>query len=42
VIGYPITGLIYLGSFGSFFWLDLLYGIGIAIGLPNLLIAILA
>jgi hypothetical protein len=42
VIGYPITGLIYLGSFGSFFWLDLLYGIGIAIGLPNLLISILA
>lgn len=42
IFGYPIIGLIYLGSLGSFFWLDLLYGIGVAIGLPNLLIAILA
>jgi len=42
VFGYPIVGLIYLGSLGSFFWLDLLYGIGIAVGLPNLIIALLA
>ena len=42
ILGYPIVGLIYLGSIGSFFWLDLIYGIGIAIGLPNLVIALLA
>jgi hypothetical protein len=42
IFGYPIIGLIYLGSLGSFFWLDLLYGFGVAIGLPNLLIAMLA
>jgi hypothetical protein len=38
ILAYPIVGLIYLGSLGSFFWLDLLYGIGIAIGLPHLII----
>jgi hypothetical protein len=42
VVGYPVVGLIYAGALGSFFWLDLLYGVGVAIGLPNLLIAILA
>lgn len=38
ILGYPLVGLIYLGSIGSFIWLDLIYGIGIAIGLPKLLI----
>ena len=38
IVAFPIVGLIYLGSIGSFFWLDLLYGVGIAIGFPNLLI----
>jgi len=42
IVAYPVVGLIYLGSLGSFFWLDLLYGIGIAVGLPNLVIAIFA
>lgn len=42
VVGFPIVGLIYLGSIGSFFWLDLLYGVGVTIGLPNLIIALLA
>jgi len=42
IIGYPIVGLIYIGSFGSFFWLDLVYGIAIAVGLPNLIISFLA
>ncbi|HYC30182.1 MAG TPA: DUF3267 domain-containing protein, partial [Chitinophagaceae bacterium] len=42
VIGYPVVGLIYLGSIGSFFWLDLFYGVGIAIGLPNLIIGLMA
>lgn len=42
IVGYPIVGLIYLGSLGSFFWLDLLYGVGVAIGLPNLIIHLLS
>jgi len=41
IIGYPVVGLIYLGSLGSFFWLDLLYGVGVAVGLPNLIIYLL-
>jgi len=41
IIGYPVVGLIYLGALGSFFWLDLLYGVGVAVGLPNLLIYLL-
>jgi len=42
IIGYPIVGLIYLGSLGSFFWLDLLYGVGVAIMIPRLVISMLA
>lgn len=38
IFGYPLTALIYVGSFGSILWLDLLYGIGVAVGLPNLLV----
>ncbi len=38
VLAYPLVALIYAGSIGSFFWLDLLYGIGVAVGLPNLII----
>ncbi|WP_341841476.1 metalloprotease family protein [Chitinophaga caseinilytica] len=34
VIVLPIIGFIYLGALGSFFWLDLIYGIAIAVGLP--------
>ncbi|HEV3324649.1 MAG TPA: DUF3267 domain-containing protein [Puia sp.] len=41
-IGYPVVGLIYLGSLGSFFWLDLLYGIGVAVGIPNLIIRLIS
>jgi len=41
IVGYPVVGLIYLGALGSFFWLDLLYGIAVAVGFPNLLIALL-
>ncbi|SFE44586.1 Putative zincin peptidase [Chitinophaga sp. CF118] len=36
----PIVGFIYLGALGSFFWLDLMYGIAVAIGLPWLLITL--
>lgn len=42
VLGYPLIGLIYVGSIGSFFWLDLLYGVGVAIGLPKLIIYIIS
>ncbi|MET0393769.1 MAG: DUF3267 domain-containing protein [Chitinophagaceae bacterium] len=42
IIGYPVVGLIYLGSLGSFFWLDVIYGVAIAIGLPNLVISLMA
>ena len=42
LIAYPVVGLIYLGSIGSFIWLDLLYGVGVAIGLPNLIISLVA
>ena len=41
IVGYPIVGLIYLGSLGSFFWLDLLYGMAVAVGLPYLFISLL-
>jgi len=40
IVGYPLIGLIYIGSIGRFIWLDLVYGIAIAVGLPNLIIAI--
>lgn len=42
LVGYPIIGLIYAGSIGSFFWLDLLYGVAVAVGLPTLVIGILS
>jgi len=37
VLGVPLVGLIYLGAFGSFFWLDFLYGVAIAVVLPRYL-----
>lgn len=39
---YPIIGLIYIGSYGSIVWLDLLYGVGISLLIPNLIISIMA
>jgi hypothetical protein len=41
VIATPIVGLIYLGALGSFFWLDLFYGIAVAAALPAALVRIL-
>jgi len=38
----PIVGLIYLGALGSMFWLDLIYGAGVAVGFPNLIVNLLA
>ena len=40
IVAYPLIGLIYVGSIGSFIWLDLAYGIGIAVGLPKLIISL--
>jgi len=42
LVGYPVIGLIYIGAIGSFMWLDLIYGIAIAVGLPNLIIWLFA
>ena len=36
-VGTPLCGLILFGAIGSIFWLDLVYGIGIVIGIPELL-----
>lgn len=38
VLTVPIVGLIYAGAIGSMFWMDLLYGMGVAFGLPVLII----
>jgi hypothetical protein len=35
IVGTPLVGAIVLGAIGSFFWLDLLYGVGIAMGIPS-------
>jgi hypothetical protein len=34
LIGTPLAGLIVLGAVGSIAWLDLLYGLCVAVGLP--------
>jgi hypothetical protein len=36
----PIIGIIYLTALGRIFWLDLIYGIAVAVGIPTLLVAI--
>lgn len=38
----PIVAIIYLGAFGSVFWLDLFYGVVVVIALPATLTALLA
>jgi hypothetical protein len=35
---FPIVGFIYLGALGSFFWLDVLYGVAVSVGLPWIII----
>ena len=42
IVGYPLVGLIYVGSFGSMIWLDFFYGVAVAIGVPKLIIALLS
>jgi hypothetical protein len=38
----PVVGLIYLCAVGSMFWLDLIYGMALAMLFPNLLVSLLA
>jgi Putative zincin peptidase len=42
LIAIPVVALIYLGAIGSFFWLDAVYGVVVAIALPNIMTALLA
>jgi len=42
IIGIPVALIIFLCSLGSVMWLDLLFGIGVAMFIPNLLIKLLA
>lgn len=37
ILSAPVIGLIYLGAFGSVFWLDLVYAAAVAMLIPNLL-----
>jgi hypothetical protein len=39
---YPVVGLIYVGALGSIFWLDALYGVAVAGGLPTLIVKVIA
>lgn len=34
LVGTPVVGVIYLGAFGSIFWLDLAYGALLVLGVP--------
>ena len=38
LVGVPIVALIYAGALGSVVWLDVLYGVGVALALPMLLV----
>jgi hypothetical protein len=42
LIAYPIIGIIFLGTIGSYFWLDAVYGVAVAVVGPVLLVALLA
>ena len=37
ILSAPVIGLIYIGAFGSVFWLDLIYAAAVAMLIPNLL-----
>lgn len=38
VIVTPIVGFIYLGAMGAFFWLDIIFGVAVGLGLPYMII----
>lgn len=42
IIGTPLALILFACSLGSIAWLDLLFGIGVAIFIPNILISLLA
>lgn len=42
LIAVPVIGVIYLGALGSVIWLDLLYGVAVAMLLPNVVIWLFA
>jgi hypothetical protein len=42
IVAAPIVGLIGLGAVGSVVWLDLFYGMGMALLIPNVLILLMA
>jgi hypothetical protein len=35
LVSFPLVIAIYIANFGSFFWLDLMYGVAIGLGLPE-------
>ena len=37
IVAAPFIGLIYIGAFGSMFWLDLIYAVAMSMVLPNML-----
>ncbi len=37
----PVVGLIYVLAVGSVFWLDLIYGIGVSLAVPKVIVAML-
>lgn len=38
----PIVGFIYLGALGSFFWLDVIYGVAVALWFPRWVVEVFA
>lgn len=36
ILGLPVVIIIYVGALGSAFWLDLIYGVAVAWGIPRL------
>jgi hypothetical protein len=38
-LGTPLVAIIFAGALGSIFWLDLIYGFGVVVGLPKLILA---
>lgn len=37
IIGTPVVAMIMIGAIGSVLWLDLIYGVGVVVGIPSLL-----
>jgi Putative zincin peptidase len=38
ILSFPLVAIIYVANFGRMFWLDLMYGIAIGLGLPELVL----